>query len=288
MKVLVLFVILILAHGCFADERESASQVQELHKKKASDFFRNPHRKRNLIKLLTVKPEQLFAGEEENFPSFELDGEFGFLVTTGNTNTSMLKAAFEADHELEHWSNQYSLQVLTRSTRVDEEDADDIETNRLLFSAQIDYKLSTPTNRLFLFAQYDDNQFLRLRDQLTAVMGWSQLALKKDHTSFRYSLGPGWTRSTRDDTGLIIEEMIVRATANYAYRFQNDTRFRQSISAEVGELFTNARSQTSISAKIFERFAMKLSFEMAVDENVSRNIDRFTTQTSISMVYQFF
>ena len=86
----------------------------------------------------------------------------------------------------------------------------------------------------------------------------------------------------------VTKEMIVRATANYDYDFENDAKFRQTLSAEVGQVNKRARSKTSISAKIFERLAMRFSFEMALDENVSAQVDSFSTQTSISMVYQFF
>lgn len=280
MKLLLSILLLALSVSAYAD---SSSRAQQ----KASDFFKKPSAKRNLLKLLNNHPNPN-ADAPDDIPSFDLDGEFGVLVTTGNTNSSMLKLALEADHELESWSNVYFMQVLQRNIDVDNQADDKIETSRMQAWAQFDYKLSNPKFRLFTYTEFDDNQFLRLRDQFTSVIGWSHLAWKKKHTEFRYSFGPGWARSEQDDTGLVTKETIIRATANYAYRFENDARFKQSISAEMGKVNTKARSQTSISAKIIERLAMKLSFEVILDENVSRNVDNFTTQTSISMVYQFF
>lgn len=280
MKLMLSILLLVFAASSAADANARLQQ-------KASDFFQSPSAKRNLIKLLNTH-NTFEEKKPDKIPYLELDGEFGFLVTTGNTNTSMLKLALDADHEFESWSNTYFMQVLQRNTKSESEDIADIENSRLQVSAQFDYKLLNPNYRFFTYTEYDDNQFLALRNQFTSVVGWSHLLLKKDHTAFRYSLGPGWTRTTQDDTGLVIEEMIVRATANYAYRFANDAKFRQSISAEMGKVNNKARSLTSISAKILERLAMKLSFEVTLDENVSQNIDNFTTQTSISMVYQFF
>jgi putative salt-induced outer membrane protein YdiY len=289
MKLLITLLLLVLSAS-------SAADISERRQQKASDFFKNPSAKRNLINLLNTHPTIVEEGSQagvkdksdSDIPSFELEGEFGVLITTGNTNTSMLKLVLDAEQEFESWSNQYFGQFLQRQTDVDEESFEDVDTNRIQVSAQLDYKLLNPKYRLFGYAEYDDNQFLQLRDQLTSVVGWSHLAWEREHTEFRYSLGPGWTRFEQDDTGLVINEMIVRATANYAYQFENDARFRQSISAEMGEVNTKAKSLTSISAKVFERFAMKFSFEMSLDENVSRDIDDFTTQTSVTMVYQFF
>lgn len=282
MKYTLLLLLLVYSAVCRAGADAGSQQ-------KASDFFQNPSAKRSLIKLLNSSASgQWDEDETDDTPSFDLDAEFGVLMTTGNTSTRMLKLALDSQHELKGWSNQYFAQVLQRNTELKDVNFQDLETNRVQVSAQLDYKLTEPNNRLFVYAEYDDNQFLSLRDQYTAVVGWSQLAWKKAHTEFRYSVGPGYTRSEQGDTNLVVKEMIVRATANYNYEFENDARFRQTISAEVGEVNTRARSKTSISAKILERLAMKFSFEMAVDENVSANVESFSTQTSISMVYQFF
>jgi putative salt-induced outer membrane protein YdiY len=281
MKYTLLLFILVFSAFCPA---ESVVRAE----KDAADFFKNPSAKRSLIKLLNSSPSDQWSENEDDIPSFNLDAEFGVLVTTGNTSTQMLKLALDSQHELEDWSNRYSIQVLQRNTKLNDEDLRDLETNRLQMSAQLDHKLRDPNKRFFVYAEYDDNQFLRVRDQYTAVVGWSQLAWKKAHTQFRYSVGPGYTRSEQGDTQLVTQEVIVRATANYDFDFDNDAKFRQTLSAEMGEVNKRARSKTSISAKIFERLAMRFSFEMALDENVSAQVDSFSTQTSISMVYQFF
>lgn len=265
----------------------SAADVSTRLQQNASDFFKNPSAKRNLIKLLNT-PASFEEDEQNDIPSFELEGELGVLLTTGNTNTSMLKLALDAAQEFENWSNHYSMQVLQRRTKLDDENFDDINNGRLQASAQFDYKLLNPRYRLFTYTEFDDNQFLQLRNQITSVVGWSHLAWKKERTQFRYSIGPGWTRFKVENTGLVTQEMIVRATVNYAYQFKNDARFKQSVSAEMGEVNTRARAQTSVSAKIIDRLAMKFSFEVNLDENVSQNIDNFTTQTSVTIVYQFF
>nr|WP_168711023.1 DUF481 domain-containing protein [Ningiella ruwaisensis] len=269
--------------SAFAD-----ADFDAISQQKASDFFSNPSAKRNLLRLLNTDLEYSEDEMEEDIPSFELDGEVGILATTGNTETSMVKLALEANHELEDWSNTYFLQVLSRTTKLDDDEIEDLETNRFHLYSQLDYKLRDPQKRLFIYAEYDDNQFLKLRDQITGVVGWSQVLWQEEHTNFRYSIGPGYTKSEQESTDLNIEEMIIRATANFSYEFENESRFRQSISAEMGEVASRARSNTSISAQIYERLAMKLSFEVAFDENVAQNIENLTTQTSISMVYQFF
>ncbi|GLR71037.1 hypothetical protein GCM10007852_19450 [Agaribacter marinus] len=220
---------------------------------------------------------------EEN--QLAMSGEFGFLTTSGNTKTSVLKMALDTQHELKSWSNQYSFQALRRASEVK---GDSVENNRMQLSTQLDYKLLKDTNRLFVYAEYDDNEFLRLRDQITAVFGWRQIAWKKEKSSFGYSVGPGYVAFRRGNTGESFYDFIVRTTADFSYQFKNNAKFRHNLSAEMSEENTKARSVTSVTAKVFEKLAMKLSFEMTLDENVSVNVDEFTTQTSVSLVYQFF
>jgi putative salt-induced outer membrane protein YdiY len=163
-----------------------------------------------------------------------------------------------------------------------------IDTTRVEISAQFDYKLIQPNNRLFAYVEYDDNQFNRLRDQGTLVMGWSQVAWKEEASEFRYSIGPGYShlRQTRND--LTIEEMIVRGTLFYNVKFGKTARFRQTLSAEVGQEITKAKSQSSITAKVFEKLAMKFSVNLVFNESVAARDSTLSTQTSISMVYRFF
>ncbi len=252
---------------------------------KAFDFFNNLSKEKNLLDALYSKTRK----KKKNNKPFSLAGEAGFLSTTGNTNTSIAKLAFESNHEMTNWSNRYESQFLTRSSKIrDDDEITKIDTTRVEISAQFDYKLVQPNNRLFAYLEYDDNQFNKLRDQATFVMGWSQVEWKDEKSEFRYSIGPGYSHLRQAGTDKRAEEMIVKGTLFYNVTFDNDTRFRQVISAEMGEDISKARSQSSITATIFEKLAMKLSFNLVFNDSVLEEDSNISTQTSISVVYQFF
>jgi len=44
------------------------------------------------------------VAQEEEKKSFTMDGEFGFIVTSGNTETTSVSAGLNATQELERWS----------------------------------------------------------------------------------------------------------------------------------------------------------------------------------------
>lgn len=253
----------------------------------ASDFFKNLSKEKNLLDALYSK-SRTKVQKDATLKPFTLVGEVGLLNTTGNTNTSIVKLAIESNHEMTNWSNRYETQFLQRRNTILSDDTNvEIDTTRIEMSAQFDYKLVEPKNRLFVYFEYDDNQFNRLRDQATLAMGWSQVSWKVDKSEFRYSIGPGYSHLVQERDDRRIREMIVRGTIFYNLKFGDNARFRQTFSAELGEVITKARSQSSISATVFEKLAMKLSFDLVFNDNVAPQDSTFSTKTSVSMVYQF-
>lgn len=261
---------------------------------KASDFFKNLSGEKNLLDALYSKSREK-AQKDATLKPFTLAGEVGLLNTSGNTDTSIAKLAIESNHEMTNWSNRYETEFLRHSNTIREVTDNielesrrvEIETTRIEISAQFDYKLVDPHKRLFSYIEYDDNEFNNLRNQKTLVMGWSQVAWKEDKSEFRYSIGPGYSHIEQQRDDLTIEEMIVRGTVFYNLEFGSNARFRQTLSAELGEIITKARSQSSISANIFGKLAMKFSLNIVFNENVAQQDSQLSTQTSITMVYQF-
>lgn len=255
---------------------------------KASDFFKDPSKEKDLLASLFKTNDRK---QNPNRP-FALDGEVGLLITTGNSDTSMIKLALDSSQELEDWSNRYEVQLLQRINTIksssSESGTDEIETTRILVSGQFDYKLTDETKRLFGYVEFDDNQFNLLREQFTAVTGWSQVMWQNSESQFRYSIGPGYSHFLQERTGTRLSGPITRGTLLYSLKFNKHARFRQEISAEVGNGLSKAQSNTSFTSTIFKKLGMKLSFNVVFNENVAEEDKVLSTQTSVSMVYQFF
>lgn len=259
-----------------------------LGQSKASDFFKNPSKEKDLLKSLFESNDKKQRPDQP----FSLDGELGVLATTGNTDTSMIKLAIDSSHEMEDWSNRYEAQFLQRNNTFESTEVEGatetIKTTRVGISAQFDYKLTKDTNRLFGYLEYDDNQFNNLREQITLVTGWSQVMWKEAESEFRYSIGPGYSHFKQESTDVQVESMIVRGTMLYNYTFSKSSRFRQEFAAELGDQIAKVRSQSSFTSKIFKKLAMKLSFNVVLNDSVAEGDKVLSTQTSVSMVYQFF
>lgn len=227
-----------------------------------------------------------------------LDGEFGFLYASGNTNTSTFKAALTSDHELENWSNRYLSELLYKQNKSNGEGSSSVVTaQRFLASAQLDYKLSNAANRLFVYAEYEDDRFSGFRYQTSFATGWSSVAWKDESSQFRYSIGPGYSHSQLeryDDANNALHEtfneMIIRGSFDYRLNVSSTTKFRQQFSTEAGEQNRRTRSETSLSTNLVQSLGMKLSFVMLYNDALSdtNKGNELSTETTISLVYQFF
>ena len=249
------------------------------------------HADNDLLKLLYEKEVK----RNKRDKPFSLTGEFGLLTASGNTNTTTFKSSLTADHELKKWSNKYFSEFIYKRNDSSDSDSGTVTAQRFLATIQLDYKLATQKDRLFIYAEYDDDRFNGFRYQAAAAAGYSTIAWKNEGSQFRYSIGPGYSLSQKEERNdhnqsyfKTIKETIVRASLDYRYKLSENARFRQFLSAEAGEQNKRSRSETSLTTNLVDSLAMKFSFVMIYNEadfNLNNNL---STETSISLVYQFF
>lgn len=243
----------------------------------------------NIIKSLYVADfDEISESSSEQY--FKLDGELGFLTSSGNTNTASVKAAFDAEHEMQSWSNSYRFETFYQQSKGQQDTSSDVSAQRIYANAQMDFKLEDPNQRLFLFGEYDNNRFGAYDYQGAIAAGWAQKAINKADYQFRYSMGPGYGFAVKHD-GHSDEQkhgLIFRASLEYKQKLSTGAKLRQFISAETNDYATRSRSETSISAKVLGAVAMKLSFIMNYNSGAEDANKTLDTETSIALVYQFF
>jgi putative salt-induced outer membrane protein YdiY len=245
----------------------------------------------DLLKMLYEKEVK----RKKRDKPFSLVGEFGLLTASGNTNTTTFKSSLTADHELSKWSNKYFSEFIYKRNDGSDQNSGTVTAQRFLATVQLDYKLATDKDRLFIYAEYDDDRFNGFRYQAAAAAGYSTIAWKNQEGQFRYSIGPGYSLSQKEERDernssyfTTIKETIIRASVDYRYKMSENARFRQFFSAEAGEQNKRSRSETSLTTNLVDSLAMKFSFVMIYNEadfNLNNNL---STETSISLVYQFF
>lgn len=228
------------------------------------------------------------AAAEDPKP-FTLDGEFGLILTTGNTETTSVKGKLSAHQELERWSNDFVAEALYKKDEVDVDGVDTSQTTaqKWFVSGQGNYKLENPDHRLFGFASYEDDRFSSFDFQSTIAAGWNQKLWSDETSSFEYSIGPGYSYA-KDNNDQTISGLIVRGALDYQWKISDTATFKQLISTEVGDDNTKSKSETSLSAQINGSLSMKLSITLDHNSDVADDRDNLDTQTAVTLVYTFF
>ena len=72
--------------------------------------------KKHLILLGLCAAGNVFA--DDAVKSFSMDGEFGFIATTGNTETTSIKGKLSAHQELTQWSNDFIVEALYKKDEI--------------------------------------------------------------------------------------------------------------------------------------------------------------------------
>ena len=232
----------------------------------------------------------VLAEEEQKPKDFTLDGEVGFIFTTGNTETSSFKGRLTSHHELEMWSNDYVLEALYKKDEVTTDSGNEetqTSAQKFFVSGQGNYKLKNPDNRLFAFASYEDDRFSSFDYQATIAGGWNSKVWDDDSSTFSYSLGPGYSFADTVE-GEDASSFIVRAAGDYLWRISDTATFKQLLSTEVGSENVKSKSETSISAQINGSMSLKFSIVLNHNSEVEAGTENLDTETAATLVYTFF
>ena len=244
-----------------------------------------------------MKKTLLFAGilcamgvQAEEKKDFEMEGEFGLILTTGNTKTTSFKGKISAHQELQRWSNDYTVEGLYKQDEVKQDNGQQnsqTTAQKYFLSGQGNYKLENPDHRLFVFSSYEDDRFSSFDYQSTLAGGWNHKLWDTKTSKFEYSVGPGYSYA-KTRAGDTVNGMIVRGAASYQWNISETATFKQIVSTEVGSDNTKSKSETSLSAQLNGSLAMKISLTMDHNSDVAVGKKKLDTQTAVTLVYTFF
>lgn len=226
----------------------------------------------------------------EEVKPFTMNGEFGFIVTTGNTETTSISAGLSATQELDKWSNSYNLAGLYKSDSVVNdagEDEDRTTAQKFFGSAQGNYKLTNPNHRLFIFGSYEDDRFSNFNYQGTVALGWNEIMWSDAASSFEYSVGPGYSFAETQE-GESADGAILRGAIAYNWNISETAKFTQTIATEIGSDNTKSRAESALTAQIYGDLSMKVSLKFDHNTDVAEGVDKLDTETAMTLVYTFF
>lgn len=204
---------------------------------------------------------------------------FGYVATTGNTNTRSLNANALAAYRLGNWANAVSFTALQGSTNgVTSSESYDL-------NGQSDYSL-TDTNYLFGTVDYLRNTFASYRRRTTEVLGVGWRVLATDTQQVDIEVGGG-ARQTHFTDNTNETEFIEHLSAGYLWKFTDKSNFSETLTLDHGAFNTYLQSVTALTTNLAGNFALSVSYTINNNSHPLAAFKHTDTITSVSLVYTF-
>ncbi len=208
------------------------------------------------------------------------EGELGFSMTDGNTETETLNAKLGLGKEIGKWKHALGLAAVNSST-------DGITSaERYLFTTKHDYSFTERTYGVGTL-RYEDDRFSAYDYQAAVTAGIGQHVIKSDTTILDLEAGIGYRKSELNLTGESLNEVILRLFGHYTQKLTSNTEFLQDILIEPGEDNTYIMSVTGLKVSMSEKLALKVGYTIFHNTDVPAGIDDTDTLTSVNLVYGF-
>jgi putative salt-induced outer membrane protein len=208
-------------------------------------------------------------------------GEFGFVSTSGNTDTESLNLRLEFTKETEDWRFRLGGTALT-SSKDGTKDA-----QRYTAELQTDRKL---TEKSYLFAayRYDADKFGAYDPQQSITVGYGRELMKSDRHQLNGEVGIGYKKSEAADSGETSDEMIGRFLLDDIWTITANTAWNNRLLIEAGSDNTFTQFNSGLVVSMSERFALKLGWEYRHNSDIPAGVaDKTDTTTTANLVYNF-
>ena len=248
---------------------------------------------------------KLFAGDPDPFEDFAIYGEtpvddryeenkgrlffgdveLGFIVTTGNTNTSSAKLKTNLMQDVSNWRNQLKFDSLVKR---ENENESSLSAARYFTSLQSNYLLNESNTSLFLYGDYEYDKFSGIEKQASFATGYGWRFLEGKKNTIDLDIGPGLnyqeTESKQSNLGY-----LVRLALQWGRIVSKRTRFNHDISAEhsLSGLNSRIKSETSLVSQISGALSLKFSYLYRYNTMPEVGKRHYDAETSATFVFSF-
>ena len=216
------------------------------------------------------------------------EGELGFLMTSGNSETESVNAKLDLNYETARWRHNGHIAALYNAEETETESGEsEMETSaeKYLVSAKTGYKF-TENNYAFLTGTYEDDRFSGYDYQTSVSAGYGRRIFKTDRMLLEMEVGPGYRYNRLNDGGEE-QEAILRGYVLFTSKLTENSGFRQELSVETGADQTVTKSISSVKAQVIGALSMKASFMAEHTSSVPEDTEKTDTETALTLVYSF-
>jgi len=216
--------------------------------------------------------------------------EFGYVATSGNTQTTSINGRFAWSYEIEHWRHSFDLKAIFGSAEDTSSQLVKTNAERYFAEAKTDYKYNEK-GYAFILANYDDDRFSDNDYQAYVSVGRGLSIKFAENADLDVEIGLGYRETKKKQTltlpSEIQKETVFRLAGHYIWQISKNSQFEQKLSIGVGVDNSVTKSYSGLSANIVKNLALKLSLTATHQSQVRVNTEQLDTVTAFTLVYNF-
>ena len=229
-----------------------------------------------LALMLVLSPAAAMAAET----GWTGAGEFGLVMSSGNTDTDNLNLKLGLKHETDQWFQAYAAQALRAETD------GDTTANRYDVGARIGYKL-TPRSYIVGSVRYEDDEFSPFEYQATIGLGYGYKFIDTPVTQFVGEIGPGYREAKPNGGGDSEGSVIARVFGDFKHKLTDSTDIVATLLVESSSDNTFVQNDLGLQVKINATFALKATFQWRHNSDVGPGTEHDDTLLTMNVVYSF-
>jgi putative salt-induced outer membrane protein len=212
----------------------------------------------------------------------QLSGEttLGYLVTSGNAETTSLNAKQALTYAADPWKNSF------QATAVNTGDELRTTAERYSLSNKLDYNFSEK-NYAFGVVEYEKDLFGGVRERTSEAVGYGRHILTGPAHTWDAEVGAGARQTEANVTGEKNADAIGRFSTAYQWKITDTARFAENVKVESGESNTFSESVTELKLNIIGNLAAVLSYNLRHNSRVPFGTEKLDTTAGVTLSYSF-
>ena len=214
---------------------------------------------------------------EENV--WQSNVEFGFVQTSGNTQTKTLNTKVKISREVEATRTTLEASALNAS------DQNRTTAKRLSASLQEDWKFS---ERGYVIGRlsFSTDRFAGIQSRYKETVGYGRQLAKNEAWNWKFELGVG-ARQTQLIPTQRKNDVIGRSATAVQWKMSDHSKLLQELDTEGGQQGFVSHSVTALQQQINDTLSSKIAFSAEHTSKVPATIKKLNTETSVTLVWAY-
>lgn len=243
---------------------------------------------KNYLLIILLLPINLFAEEttdEADVSTWKGDVQFGYVATSGNTETTNLNGKLNIVKSHEKWLHLFSAAAFSTS------DNNQTTAERFKLEYQADRKY-TEKSYSFLNSTYEEDKFSGYEYQATLTGGYGQRLYDANKMTFDAEIGAGMRQSELEPdpvTGNVVEESeaMVRLAAKYLWQIEEKRSVISELTIDAGEETTITNFELGFVTMVAGDLSLKAAYIAKHTSEVPVDKEKLDTIVSLNLLYAF-